>query len=133
MSPESLSWTFLIAGILTVSTVIDMFSWKRPQLRKRLRAVLQSSGRMSICDTILAAMGFDDQLFSRRIDSSYIRVLHVLGKAGCGMVCLAEVTRRVSHFRRSSNKSSDTGALQWVETDGRETQFVTLKKILPEL
>ncbi|TYZ62847.1 hypothetical protein PybrP1_005518 [[Pythium] brassicae (nom. inval.)] len=102
---QSLSWTFLIAGILAVSTIvagiIAMFSWKHQQLRKRMRAALQSSGRLSLSDTILAAMGFDDQLFALRIESGDIRVLHVLGKAGCGMLYLAE--------------------------------FVTLKKILPEL
>lgn len=128
---SSLSWSFLIVGILSVMMIIvgiiAMVSWKHQQLKKKMRVVLQVSGRMSLSDTILVAMGFDDQLFSLRIESDDVRVLHVLGKAGCGMLYLAEVTRRRSQFRRRS------ASAMTCESVGSEAQFVTLKKIFPEL
>lgn len=128
---SSLSWLFLIVGILSVTMIvvgiIAMLSWKHQQLKKKMRVMLQVSGRMSLSDTILVAMGFDDRLFALRIESDDVRILHVLGKAGCGMLYLAEVTRRQSQFRRSSVTTMNC------ESVGSEAQFVTLKKILPEL
>lgn len=144
-SQSPFSWTFLIIAIATISIVvigiISMLSWKHQQLRRQVKRIMDRNSRIrmsSFNDDLLRAVGLEGELVATRFDTEEIKILHVLGKAGYGILYLGEM-RGESDDDAAPEKllfvdDRFSGALSAQElesvTSGR--QLVTIKRMVPE-
>ncbi|GLE04669.1 hypothetical protein PINS_up013648 [Pythium insidiosum] len=138
-----MTWTYLIAGIvvivLAVVGIISMVSWKHQQLRQQMREVLANQSRArdsSLTEDLLRAVGLTGDLVTTRIDADDLRVLHVLGKHGYGIVYTAE-WRHPGESSESgdaldSSQEGPASLLDLNTTAASMRHRVTLKRMIPE-
>ncbi|KAJ0412303.1 hypothetical protein ATCC90586_009493 [Pythium insidiosum] len=137
-----MTWTYLIAGIVVVVIavvgIISMVSWKHQQLRQQMREVLAYQSRArdsSLTEDLLRAVGLTGDLVTTRIDADDLRVLHVLGKHGYGIVYAAEWRNpRESSESDDCFDSSQERPVSLLDMESAPSlrYRVTLKRMIPE-